>query len=303
VLLNIAISQPVQPICRLSVDRFMPSFSDERATLPQAGLAVEPLSAMGIAVRSATSALEVMAQAELAAAAGDWRAAQGLYQAAVVLDSASAEAYYGLGNCAKQLRSYEAAVLAFRMATVVDPGFAAAYNSLGNACLLNGNPLVAIEAYQKSLDLEPESALACQGLGAAFWTLGRYGEALAAQQRAIALCPDAAAYNALGNTWIGLEDWEAAIAAFDRAIALDGCMAFAHHGRGVALARSGDYRAALLAFERSIDCDRDYVLAHNSLGNTLVRLGRLAEARSAYDRALHLDPAYEPALRNLQLIG
>lgn len=96
-----------------------------------------------------------------------------------------------------------------------------------------------------------------------------------------------------------LTDLEEAIAAYERAIALDPAHADAHvnlgrlrHEQRAPLAAEKHYRAALKA-------DPDHATAAFNLGVALEDLGRNGDAIAAYERALKTDPENADAHYNL----
>jgi tetratricopeptide (TPR) repeat protein len=66
---------------------------------------------------------------------------------------------------------------------------------------------------------------------------------------------DADLWNALAEAQAGAGDDRAALAAYDRALDLDGRLWTAHFGRGTALARLGRGEEAVLAWERALALD------------------------------------------------
>lgn len=89
-----------------------------------------------------------------------------------------------------------------------------------------------------------------------------------------------------------------AIAAFDRALALDASLEPARLNRGMALLRSGEPARASVEFETLFAIERSHLRAmaafHNGLA--LERLGRLADAETWIDRARVLDNDLDAAL-------
>ncbi|MFF4588997.1 tetratricopeptide repeat protein [Streptomyces sp. NPDC001388] len=90
--------------------------------------------------------------------------------------------------------------------------------------------------------------------------------------------------------------YEAALAEYDRAIALDPGLVRAHYGRGLTLQLTGDLAAATAAFDRADELapGTDWIVAERAETHRLA--GRFEEAVADYDRAIALDPSYEEAL-------
>jgi protein O-GlcNAc transferase len=111
------------------------------------------------------------------------------------------------------------------------------------------------------------------------------GEALAARY------PDQAfLFNLLGGAEAGLRNWDAAIAAYDRAVRLRPDMAQAHVNLGKSLSEAGRPETAMGAFRNALKLNPDHADAHYSLGIVLMEEGRLAEAVSHLARAAALEP-------------
>ena len=83
---------------------------------------------------------------------------------------------------------------------------------------------------------------------------------------------------------------EKALAAFDRALAINPQFAEAHQGRGLALAELGRMNEALAAFNKALEINPQYAEAHYNRGVALGLLGRTSEALNAFDEALKINP-------------
>ncbi|MCL6509632.1 MAG: tetratricopeptide repeat protein [Anaerolineae bacterium] len=81
-----------------------------------------------------------------------------------------------------------------------------------------------------------------------------------------------------------------ALAAYDRALALDPNLVQAHYNRGVVLDDLGRTAEALAAYDRALEINPQYAQAHSNRGNVLAALGRVAEAEEAYRSAIRLAP-------------
>jgi tetratricopeptide (TPR) repeat protein len=143
------------------------------------------------------------------------------------------------------------------------------------------------------------SAWRCLAVAGEIYNLGRHTEALAAYDRAIALDPKyALAWNNKGNALYYLGRYAEALACYDRVIALDPKYALAWNGKGAALDDLGRYGEALAACDRAIALDPKNALAWINKGNALYDLGRQTEALACYDRVIELDPKYALAWIN-----
>ena len=127
--------------------------------------------------------------------------------------------------------------------------------------------------------------------GVALASSDRAQEALAAFDRARALDPA----NALplvdsATVYLRVGDRMRAAAAFSEALRIDPNTARAHNGLAVVAAERGDFDEAIAYWQRALAVDpRDYQSLYN-LGDLLVRIGRADEARPYWDRYLRDAP-------------
>ncbi len=151
-------------------------------------------------------------------------------------------------------------------------------------------PEGALERLETVANADP-TARNFNDLGIANLDLGRMEAALAAFERAIAIDPgfSAAHFNS-GNVLGELQRHEAAVARYDHAIALNPGSADAHIGRGNALSELGRQEAALESYSRAIALQAEYAEAHFNHGVTLRQLNRTPEALESLERAKRLNP-------------
>lgn len=88
-----------------------------------------------------------------------------------------------------------------------------------------------------------------------------------------------------------------ALAAIERAVALDTTSAEAYYVRGTCLAMLARYEEALADFTIALQLDATYVPAWDGKAWVLGILGRKEEALAANHQALELDPEYFEALK------
>ncbi len=91
---------------------------------------------------------------------------------------------------------------------------------------------------------------------------------------------------------------EAALASYDRALALQPRNADVLSNRGNSLLAAGRAEEALASYDRALAARPDFVAALSNRGSALERLGRLDEAVASYDAALKLQPDFADALYN-----
>ena len=122
-------------------------------------------------------------------------------------------------------------------------------------------------------------------------SLKRYESAIAAYDKAIALDKNYLwAWNNRGESYTELGKYDAAIADFQRAIELDPAKSYVPwHNLGKLHYRQQDYQLAIEAYNQALTVREDYLPALIGLGNAQKNLGKYQEAIATYDRALEVN--------------
>lgn len=94
-------------------------------------------------------------------------------------------------------------------------------------------------------------------------------------------------------------DWEGAIEAFQKALALNDQLFSVRNNLGNAYFHLGRYEEARREYMMAIQLNPSYAKAHNNLGNALVKLGEIEEALQVFRTAIDLDPLYATPYYNL----
>jgi DNA-binding winged helix-turn-helix (wHTH) protein/TolB-like protein/Tfp pilus assembly protein PilF len=164
----------------------------------------------------------------------------------------------------------------------------------------------AIVEFEKALAHDPGYALAHVGVADSYATLGVFGmlpphdaypRALAAAQRALEIAPElAAAHATLGHIKVQNElDWQAGMAEYDRATALDPTYARTYHWRGISYGMHGATALAMADFERARQLEPLWIAPRAATGNILFYARRYAEAITVLDETLAFDDRAENA--------
>ncbi|PXX48768.1 tetratricopeptide repeat protein [Aquitalea magnusonii] len=118
--------------------------------------------------------------------------------------------------------------------------------------------------------------------------------------RVLKAYPDSAEVNfLLGLALVQLSQGKAALAHFNRAIALQPDLAEAYVNRGILLKNQQQLPQALRDFERAIALRPGMAEAYSNRGNVQVLLDQRAAAHDSFVTALHLDPHNSDAMVNL----
>ncbi len=97
--------------------------------------------------------------------------------------------------------------------------------------------------------------------------------------------------------WNGAGDTErdGAQVAIDQALTLDPDLALGHYVCGLVKRAQGDHKAALAAFEKATAIDRDFARAYAQRGNELINIGQPGDAPPLAQKAIDLSP-YDPSI-------
>ncbi len=138
------------------------------------------------------------------------------------------------------------------------------------------------------------------GLGLAYAGLEKFDEAIEAYQKAIQYAPEwAHIHAALGAGYANLHRYDAALNAYKTARDLKPDDAMIHHQLGNIYSKRGKRLKAIVHQQRAIAISPTLASAHYQLGLLYSQENRLTEAISAYETAYSEDPELIEALYNL----
>ena len=184
----------------------------------------------------------------------------------------------------------------------LNPSAAPALKMLGVLALQDNEPGPAIQYLGQSVSLDPSDAEAQIYLGSAHALRQDFEAAIACYDRVIALDPDTSAlpYYSRGNAQLELRLYAAAAASFEQAIALESDLdAEAYFGRGIAEQALGRAAAAIASLERAIALGSTRsAQAHAARGLLLRGLGDHVGALAAFEAALTMQPQWVEMLNN-----
>ncbi len=156
----------------------------------------------------------------------------------------------------------------------------------------------AIQMFDESLKLDRDFALAYAGLGEAYWR--KYQDtrdnvwvqpAIAASDRALALDPEQAEVRiSLGIIYHGTGKVEKAIEEFELAVELRPANDDAFRWLGRCWTRKGETERAIGCFEKAIELRPGYWDNYNKLGECYYTFGRYREAAEQFRRIIEIQP-------------
>ena len=168
----------------------------------------------------------------------------------------------------------------------------------------------AVDEYQQVIAIaeanEVQSATdsdipaAYYGLGLAYTGLEKFEDAIAAYQRAIASAPDSAyTHAALGSAYANTHRYAEALEAYKTAVALDSDDKMIHHQLGNVYSKRGEHAAAIRHQLKAIAIASQFGAAHYQLGLLYAQENRWDDAINAYRTAYQNDPTLVKVLYNL----
>ncbi len=167
------------------------------------------------------------------------------YTQAININLNYVKAYEQRGLAHYQLGEYTAAVADYTEAIRINPHVASIYKNRAEAREQIGDRQGAIEDYSQAVKIDPHYAIADQECGFA-------DENLEAETELIE--PDnALAYKNRGDAYLDLEEYEKAIADYNRAINLNIHDADVYYNRGQVLLEIGDKQLAIMDFYQAAD--------------------------------------------------
>jgi predicted O-linked N-acetylglucosamine transferase (SPINDLY family) len=244
--------------------------------------------------------------------AGQFPAAENIYQSILVTHPGHAESLHMLGLIRRQSGDNSAAINLIRRAIAVDSACCDANYNLGNALRDDGQSEEAIAAFRRSILLQQNLPQSYHNLGCLLRDKGQMTEAAAAfEQARQAISPTRKTSPAgqsadVANHWFNVgnalreeRQFTHAITAYQRAVAINPDFAEAFCNLGSALVEAKQFDAAITAYRRAIAIKPDLALAHHNLGKVFYDTGDLDQAIASNRQALSLRPDYTSARRNL----
>lgn len=238
--------------------------------------------------------------------AKDYSGAQTAFSQAIIFSPAYVEAYMSLAEArrAAGVSSFDIRIEQYSKVMSIAPDYWKVYEVMGRICLEEGGWSCS-QYYEELIRRQP--AYAPGYLGLAKSTLyGMKGnnhavrvraEALPALRKAIALNRSGAeAYRELGYAWAILNNDDSAVAAYDKAIALEPRNPAPHLLKGDLYYTRKSYMEAWIAYTKAVALDSKRAGSYSKRGLTDETRGDYTEALDDYNTALRLNNTEYPAL-------
>ncbi len=212
---------------------------------------------------------------------------------------AEAEAAFQQAVALHRQRRVDEARALYERALHLEPHHVPALICLSTIELQSTQPERAGELTALAARLAPDSGAVHFAHARAQHLLGRTAAAVASYERAIALNAGLAdAHFHRGNALHALERYDAALASYEQALACRPGTAELFTNRGNTLRCLQRYGAALDSYAQAIAAAPNCAEAHYNRGITLAGLGRSIDAIASYERAIACRPQYAEAYFN-----
>ncbi len=138
---------------------------------------------------------------------------------------------------------------------------------------------------------QPISASCLYEKAEAYRTQNQWEEAIALYQKTIELDPNFSwAYHQLGDLFSHQEKWQEAIVAYNQAIACNPNFSWSYNNLGNVFSQLGQWEEAILAYQTAIELNPDFCWSYYRLGNALSQQQRWEEAIFAYFQTFKQQP-------------
>ncbi len=218
------------------------------------------------------------------------------YQQALALDAQCLEAICGRGNARRLQGDCSGSWSDFDRAIQLAPDRGIAYvgRALATCFQEPTNPTVIADFQTgKELLAHPQTAIEYLMRGTAETQLQNSQAAIADFTKAIELNPRLVhAYNNRGNIKQQLGEWDSAIADFTKVLAINPRSATAYNNRAVVYADLGRSLEAIADYTQAIQLEPTFAGAYSNRGNSYSHHDRYPEAIADYTRAIELQPDF-----------
>jgi tetratricopeptide (TPR) repeat protein len=224
-----------------------------------------------------------------------------LAQKALALDDSLPVVHSLLSLVYEQKQQYDQALAEGERAIALDPNNADSYGFQAYVLTVAGRPAEALRMVEQAMRLNPHyPPLYLNQLGWAYRLTGRYAEAVATLKEAISRSPNLlGAHLNLAVSYV--QQWafqqspesqtlEQALAAAQRALALNDSLPQGHTLLGTVYLWQKQYEQALAEMERAIAFDPNYASGYAWLAEVLSRVGRSEDAVGMAEQALRRKP-------------
>jgi predicted O-linked N-acetylglucosamine transferase (SPINDLY family) len=192
---------------------------------------------------------------------------------------------------------------AYKEILAVRPKHFDALHLLGMIAAQTGDPKSAVDLIGSAIEIDPANPAPHNNRGLALTALKQWEAALNAFDHAIALKADyAEAFFTRGNVFYELAQWDAALASYEQAITLRANYVEACCNRGLVLAQLKRFDAALASYSQAIASKPDHAEAYSNRGIVFGELKQWEAALASFNQAIALKAGYAEAHCNRAVV-
>lgn len=213
------------------------------------------------------------------------------YDKAIELDPDFALAYWARAMTAPSIKnSQEHLSRAMALAPKVSEGERLMIEA-NHALWLENNPPKALELREQLVGKYPSDKRAHNVLAPSYAGQDQFDKAIAEYEKAIDIDKDfAPPYNSLGYAYIQKGEYDNAEEAFKNYIRLIPEEANPYDSMADLYTRMGRHEEATEHYQKAAELNPLFAVSQRKIGLNLVYMGRYAEGRAAYDKALEMEP-------------
>jgi tetratricopeptide (TPR) repeat protein len=207
---------------------------------------------------------------------------------------------FGDGEAAYQSKNYGEATKLFEQYIERRPDNSWGHYMLGLSAWKSGDLVKSEAAFETALRIDPRHMKSLVNLSRVLIEQKRYDDAIVKLTAAEDVDPESATVPRLmARAHSAKGEFEQAVDAYRRAIALDGSDAWSMNNLGLLYLEQGFVEDALPYLAKAVMMKEKVAAFHNNLGMALEHQGRFVAAATAYKGALTADPGYKKATQNL----
>ena len=207
---------------------------------------------------------------------------------------------FGDGEAAYQSKNYGEATKLFEQYIERRPDNPWGHYMLGLSAWKSGDLVKSEAAFETALRIDPRHMKSLVNLSRVLIEQKRYDDAIVKLTAAEDVDPESATVPRLmARAHSAKGEFEQAVDAYRRAIALDGSDAWSMNNLGLLYLEQGFVEDALPYLAKAVRMKEKVAAFHNNLGMALEHQGRFVAAATAYKGALTADPGYKKATQNL----
>jgi tetratricopeptide (TPR) repeat protein len=204
------------------------------------------------------------------------------------------------GEAAYQSKNYGEATKLFEQYTQRRPDNPWGHYMVGLSAWKNGDLVKSEESFETALRIDPKHMKSLVNVSRVLIEQKRYDDAIAKLTTAADVDPESATVPRLmARAHSAKGEFELAVDAYRRAIAIDGSDAWSMNNLGMLYLEHGFVEDALPYLAKAVQMNENVAAFQNNLGMALEHQGRFAAAATAYKGALTADPGYKKAKQNL----